>query len=220
MKPAARCGVEDAPLTSASERGRVPAWTPAVESSLTSQIRRVGTLAFALLALPAALAAQSPRPSPVRAPAAAPTRDEARAMMAELHGIATRLQAVHARAMRTGDLAATQTALMRDIKAAMERQDPQLPALATRVQAMEGEARAAQARNDAARVQTLAREFATIRGRFMRAQQAVMQQPAIAARARAFDDRLHRQMVAADPQTDQLLARSRQLQARLQRRVQ
>jgi hypothetical protein len=183
---------------------------------LTSKIRRVGTLAFALLALPAALAAQSPRPSPVRAPAAAPTREESRALMAELQTIATRLQGIHSRAMRAGDLAATQTALMRDIKTAMERQDPQLPALATRVQAMEGEARAAQARNDAARVQTLAREFAAIRGRFMRAQQAVMQQPAIAARARAFDDRLHRQMLAADPQTDQLLARSRQLQARLQ----
>jgi hypothetical protein len=140
-------------------------------------------------------------------------------MMTELQTIATRLQTIHSRAMRTGDLATTQATLMRDIKAAMERQDPQLPRLAERVKVMETEARNAQSRNDAARIQALAREFTTIQQRFMRAQQAVMQQPAIAQRARAFDDRLHRQMVAADPQTDQLLARSRQLQASLQRAV-
>jgi cell division protein FtsB len=164
------------------------------------------------------MSAQS-RPTVARAsaPAAAPSREQARAMMTELQTIATRLQTIHARAMSTGDLAATQTALMRDIKTAMERQDPQLPQLATRVKAMEAEARTAQERKDAPRMQALAREFATIQGRFMRAQQSVMKQPAIAARARAFDDRLHRQMVAADPQTDQLLARSRQLQASLQR---
>ncbi|MBD0320524.1 MAG: hypothetical protein ICV87_09340 [Gemmatimonadetes bacterium] len=187
---------------------------------MTSHTRRAGVLAFALVALPAALAAQAAaRPAVARAsvPAATPSREQARAMMSELQTIAARLQGIHARAMRTGDLAATQTALMRDIKTAMERQDPGLPQLATRVKAMEVEARTAQERRDTPRVQALAREFATIQGRFMRAQQAVMKQPAIAARARAFDDRLHRQMLAADPQTDQLLARSRQLQASLQR---
>ena len=177
-------------------------------------------LAFALVALPAVLSAQAAaRPGVTRAsvPAATPTREQARAMMTELQTIATRLQNIHSRAMRTGDLAATQTTLMRDIKTAMERQDPGLPALADRVKALETEARTAQERKDTPRVQAIAREFATIQSRFMRAQQAVMKQPAIAARARAFDDRLHRQMLAADPQTDQLLARSRQLQASLQR---
>ena len=178
-------------------------------------------LAFAIVSLPAALFAQAPRPTVARtsAPAAAPTREQARAMMSELQVIAARLQTIHSQAMSSGNLAATQTTLMRDIKAAMERQDPQLPRLADRVKAMENEAAAAQSRNDAARTRALAQEFTTIQQRFMRAQQAVMQQPAIAQRARAFDDRLHRQMVAVDPQTDQLLARSRQLQATLQRAV-
>lgn len=185
---------------------------------MNSHTRRAGVLAFALIALPAALSAQTrPTPTRVAAPAATPSREQARAMMAELRTIAARLQGIHSRAMRTGDLSATQATLMRDIKAAMERQDPELPRLATRVKAMEAEARAAEARNDVARKQALAREFATIQGRFMRAQQTVMKQPDIARRASAFDARLHRQMVAADPQTDQLLARSRQLQAGLQR---
>lgn len=186
---------------------------------MTSHTRRAGALAFALAALPAALSAQArPTATRVAAPAAAaPTREQSRAQMAELRTIAARLQGIHSRAMRSGDLTATQETLMRDIKAAMERQDPELPRLATRVKAMEAEARAAESRNDAARKQALAREFAAIQARFMRAQQTVMRQPDIARRARAFDDRLHRQMVAADPQTDQLLARSRQLQASLQR---
>ena len=175
-------------------------------------------LAFATVALPAALAAQAARPTVARASAPA-TPAASQAMMTELRTIAARLQSIHSRAMRAGDLASTQAALMRDIKTAMERQDPELPRLADRVKAMETEASSAQTRNDAARMQALAREFATIQQRFMRAQQSVMRQPAIAQRARAFDDRLHRQMVAADPQTDQLLARSRELQARLQRVV-
>ncbi|HEX8212764.1 MAG TPA: hypothetical protein VF584_21495 [Longimicrobium sp.] len=185
---------------------------------MTSHTRRAGVLAFTLAALPAALSAQArPTAARVAAPAATPTREQSQAQMAELRSIAARLQGIHARAMRAGDLTATQTTLMRDIKAAMERQDPELPRLATRVKAMEAEARTAEARNDVARKRALAREFATIQSRFMRAQQTVMRQPDIARRARAFDDRLHRQMVAADPQTDQLLARSRQLQASLQR---
>lgn len=185
---------------------------------MTSLTRRAGVLAFAIVSIPAALAAQAPRPTVSRTSTpAAPSREAARAMMTELQTIAQRLQTIHTRAMSSGNLASTQSVLMRDIKAAMERQDPQLPRLAERVKAMETEATAAQARRDAARTQALAREFTTIQQRFMRAQQAVMQQPAIAARARAFDERLHRQMVAVDPQTDQLLARSRQLQASLQR---
>ena len=185
---------------------------------MTSHTRRAGVLAFSLVALPAVLSAQT-RPTATRvvAPAATPSREQSRAQMAELRTIAARLQGIHARAMRTGDLTATQATLMRDIKAAMERQDPELPRLATRVKAMEAEARTAEARNDVARKQALAREFTTIQSRFMRAQQTVMRQPDIARRASAFDAHLHRQMVAADPQTDQLLARSRQLQASLQR---
>lgn len=185
---------------------------------MTSHTRRAGALAFALAVFPMALSAQArPTATRVAAPAANPSREQSRAQMAELRTIAARLQGIHARAMRTGDLTATQATLMRDIKAAMERQDPELPRLATRVKAMEAEARAAETRNDGPRKQALAREFTAIQARFMRAQQTVMRQPDIARRARAFDYRLHRQMVAADPQTDQLLARSRQLQASLQR---
>ncbi len=182
---------------------------------MTRHTRRAVSLAFALAALPAALHAQNGRTAalPGGTQAAAPASRQA--VVAELRSIAQRLQGIHSRAMRTGDLAATQTALMRDIKTAMERQDPELPQLAERVKAMETEARALQGPANAPRRQALAREFATIRERFMRAQQAVMQQPAIAQRARAFDDRLHRAMVAADPQTDQLLARSRLLEATL-----
>jgi len=188
---------------------------------LTSLTRRAGLLAIVVLVIPAALGAQA-RPATARVPGASQpttTRDEARAWMTELQGISQRLQAAHNRAMQDPQLSSTQAALMRDIKTAMERQDPQLPQLAERVRALEAEARAAQGRNDAARVQTLTREFATIRQRFMRAQQSVLQQPAIAQRARAFDARLHSRLIEVEPRTDQLLARSKELQERIRQAV-
>ncbi|HYW05702.1 MAG TPA: hypothetical protein VE913_02030 [Longimicrobium sp.] len=188
---------------------------------MTSLTLRAGLLAMIVLVFPAALGAQA-RPAAARVPRAnqaTTTRDEARAMMTELQGISQRLQAAHSRAMQDPQLSSTQATLMRDIKTAMERQDPQLPQLAERVRVLEAEARAAQGRNDAARVQTLTREFATIRQRFMRAQQSVLQQPAIAQRARAFDARLHARLIQVEPQTDQLLARSKQLQERIRQAV-
>jgi hypothetical protein len=135
--------------------------------------------------------------------------------MTELQSITARLQAAHNRAMQDVTMRNTQLALARDLKAAMEQLDPELPSLAERVRRMEEEARAAQERGDVSRVQTLTREFAQIRQRFMRAQTQAMRSPELAQRARAFDDQLHRRMIAAEPMTDQLLARSRELQERL-----
>lgn len=177
---------------------------------------RAGLVVLAAMALPGHAAAQT-RAVTARAPgtAEAPSREEARSSLTELQGITARLQAAHNRAMEDAALRTAQQALARDVKAAMERLDPELPALADRVRRMEEEARAAQERGDAPRVQALTRDFAQIRQRFMRAQTQALQQPELAERARAFDELLHRRMLAAEPLTDQLLARSRELQERL-----
>jgi hypothetical protein len=188
------------------------------EMPLSRNTVRATLVVMAGLALPQALGAQQTHAITARVPgsdAAAPSREEARAAMAELQSITARLQTAHNRAMEDAGMRGTQQALARDIKAAMELADPELPELADRVRRMEEEARGAQERGDVGRVQTLTREFALIRQRFMRAQTQALQTPDLAQRARAFDEQLHRRMLAAEPQTDQLLARSRELQERL-----
>ena len=170
--------------------------------------------------IPATLGAQAgPRAVNARAavpPAGAATAN-AREWMAELQRIQARLQQVHNQVMQDAALRTTQEAFMRDVKAAMLRVDPGLDALATRVQGMQQQAAAAQQRRDLRTLQQLNADLGPIQQRFMRAQQQVMQQPAIAARARRIESQLHQRMLAVEPQTDQLLERGRGLQARLVR---
>jgi len=165
--------------------------------------------------VPAALAAQTPRPVAARATPQTSATANARAWMAELQQIQGRLQAAHNRVMQDAQLRGEQEALFRDVKAALQRADPGLDALARRVESMQAEAADAVQRGDRARVQQLNAELVPIQQRFMRAQQAVMRQPAIAQRSAALEQRLHARMLQMEPETDRLLARGRELQGRL-----
>jgi len=167
--------------------------------------------------IPAGVAAQAARPVNARAsvPAAAPATANVREWAAELERIKARLQTVHNQVMQDAALRRSQETFMRDVKAAMLRVDPGLDALATRVQGMQEQAVAAQQRGDARTLQQLEAELAPIQQRFMRAQQQVMQQPGIAARARQIETQLHQRMLQVEPNTDRLLERGRSLQARL-----
>ena len=104
---------------------------------------------------------------------------------------------------------------MRDVKAAMQRQDPGLDALARRVEQMQAEGTAAQQRGERARVQQLQTELLRIQQRFAQAQQQVMQQPAIKQRARQIEQQLHAAMLRVEPETDRLMARGKELNDRL-----
>jgi hypothetical protein len=184
---------------------------------LTNRIVSAAVMTAALV-LPSGLAAQAARPVNARAAtpaarAAAPAG--AREMMAELQRIQVRLQAVHNQVMQDAQLRTAQEAFMRDVKAAMLRADPGLDALATRVQGMQQQAAAAQQRGDVRALQQLQAQLAPIQERFMRAQQSVMQQPAIAARARTLEAQLHQRMLRVEPETDRLIERGKSLQARL-----
>lgn len=177
----------------------------------------------AALFLPAALVAQARTPSlgtarPVNARATVPAASSdasAREMMAEMQRIQARLQAVHNQVMQDPALRTTQEAFMRDVKAAMLRVDPGLDALARRVEGMQQQVVAAQQRRDTRALQQLSTELAPIQQRFLRAQEQVMRQPAIATRARQIEAQLHTRMLRVEPETDHLLERGKQLQARL-----
>ncbi len=183
---------------------------------------RAALVALSLVVLPAALAAQQ-RPVPQRTSAprsGAPTLTAAEREMqgwyTELMQIGARLQRAQARAMQDPQLRSSYEALGRDMKAAMVRADPSLAGLEERAQAMEAEARSARQAGDQARLMRLMQSAQQIQGRVMAAQQKVVQsQPALATRARTFEQQLRRKMIEVEPQTMALLERGKALQGKL-----
>lgn len=182
---------------------------------MTHRFSRTAALAAVLL-VPAALPAQAARPVGARsASPSAVTEATARQWITELQQIQARLQAVHNRVMQDPQLRNEQETLMRDVKAAMQRLDPGLDALAARVEGMQAEAASAVQRGDRVRLQQLNEQLIPIQQRFTRAQLQVMQQPGIRQRAAALEQKLHARMLAVDPETDRLINRGRELQGRL-----
>lgn len=179
-------------------------------------IRLTRAAVAAALTLPAALHSQ--RAHPVDARATVPgvaTESTARAWLAELQQIQARLQAAHNRVMQDGQIRGQQDAFMRDVKAAMLRADPGLDALATRVEAMQGQAVTAQQHGDRQQLQRLNTDLVGIQQRFLRAQQTVMRQPGLSQRALQLEQTLHTRMLQVEPATDRLLARGKALQGLL-----
>ena len=145
---------------------------------MTIRLTRAAAVAVALT-FPAALHSQRVRAVDARATLpASPMETSARAWYTELQQIQARLQAAHNRVMQDGQVRGQQEAFMRDVKAAMLRVDPGLDALASRVEAMQGQAATAQQRGDRQQLQRLNTDLVAIQQRFIRAQQAVMRQPA------------------------------------------
>ena len=178
--------------------------------------RRAAVLATAFVLAPSLLAAQA-RPMGTRAPGSAATPEAVRGWLTELEQIGERLQAAHSRVSQDAELQRTQEALMRDMKTAMLRVDPELDRVEARARAIVGEMNLASQRNDRAAYQRLAGELGQLRQRVVRAEGTVMQQPTIAQRARSYEAMLRRKMTAQEPRFEQLLERSRELQTRLQR---
>ena len=99
--------------------------------------------------------------------------------------------------------------------AACRLSDPELPALAVRLRAMEDDAVRARTEGDTAAFRALVEERAEIRERFMRAREAAMRRPDLAARIRTYEERLRARMSQVEPALDSLLLRGELLQTRL-----
>lgn len=179
--------------------------------------------AFAIVfAAPTGLAAQAQ--SSVMARAASPSaasEANARAWYSELQRIGARLQAAHNRVMQQNpQLRTAQESFFRDVQAAMQRQDPGLDAIAARIPAMQQEGAAAMRRGDRARLAQLNTDMARIQERFAAAQRAVLAQPALKRRAAEIERQLHTYMLQAEPETDRLMDRGKELQQRLMQATQ
>jgi hypothetical protein len=188
---------------------------------LVATIRRASALAVFVTLTPLAAAAQV-RPMATEVPssrslAPAPTaRESVINWYGELQSISGHLQRVHDRALQDPALRQARDRLMAGIQQAMDRADPELPRLYTRVGQIQQEMDAARTRNDPARFQALEMEQAQIQARFMRVRGTVLRQPEIARQARAYEEQLRRRMIQIEPLTENLLSRSTELQRLLQ----
>lgn len=181
--------------------------------------RRSMLLAFAFVALPAGLVAQQrdARPSPVsaRRPAPAKRPPEAQAWLSELQVLNAKLEAIQARALQDPQLMAAQQSLGGTIKAAMSRIDPMLEQNVARGRQLQQQALAARQKGDQATLNQLAGEMQAIQQRFFTVQQQVVQEPALAAQLKSFQDRVQKKMTSLDATTPGMIARFGELQGKL-----
>jgi hypothetical protein len=188
---------------------------------LVATIRRAAALAVVFAITPLAAAAQV-RPMSTEVPAtrvlapAPGARESVINWYGELQSISAHMQRVHDRALADPALRGARDRLMRIIQDAMDRADPELPRLFTRMGQIQAEMDAARTRSDAPRFQALEMEQAQIQARFMRVRSTVLRQADIARQARGYEEQLRQRMIQIEPLTENLLSRSGQLQRLLQ----
>ena len=184
-------------------------------------IRRAAALAVVFALAPLAAAAQvrpmaSEVPSVRKLAPAAGARESVINWYGELQSISAHMQRVHDRALADPALRTARDRLMRIIQDAMDRADPELPRLFTRMGQIQAEMDGARTRGDAPRFQALEMEQAQIQARFMRVRSTVLRQTDIARQARGYEELLRQRMIQVEPLTENLLSRSTQLQRLLQ----
>jgi hypothetical protein len=188
---------------------------------LAAIVRRAWTLAAFVTLAPLAAGAQvrtmsAEVPAARKASPVTDARESVISLYGELQSISGHLQRVHERALQDGSLRLARDQLMRAVQQAMDEEDPELPRLFVRAGQIAGEMQGAQQRGDAARYQALEHERAQLQARFMRVRATVMRQPEIARQSRAYEEQLRGRMIQIEPLTENLLARSRELQRQVQ----
>jgi len=158
---------------------------------------RPSLLAMALLAAPVGLAAQE-------APAEPQQQTEAQQ-------IQSRLQEIQARALQDPALVAAQDSIGTELVATMERVDPSYKAQAERAETLKSEVAAAQEAKDNAKLNQLAAEATQLQQGLAAARERAMQDPQMAARIKAFQERIVAKMVEVDPETQTLLGRLQEM---------
>jgi hypothetical protein len=143
------------------------------------------------------------------------TAENVQAWFGELGEIHEQLEEIQVKALQDPELSAAQAELGEQIKQAMEQADPMLAEKLARMETMEQEAAAAQQTGNTAKLMELGAEAEGIQRQFLAAQEKALEQPAIAARVTAFQQHLERKMSEVNPDTQKLIARFRELEARL-----
>lgn len=140
---------------------------------------------------------------------------EAQEMITELQQIQATLQPIHQEAMQHPEIQAAQQELGAEIQSAMVEVDPETPERMARLQALMQEGQAAQQEEDRAKLNEIAAEAQVIEQQLQAAEAAAIQKPEIAPKVEAFQEDLLEKMVEINPETETLIERARELDARL-----
>jgi hypothetical protein len=175
-----------------------------------SSVLLIALLVGGLLGANPLAAQQAPQAAAARA-----TTENVQAWFGELEQIHEQLEEIQIRALQDPELSAAQAELGEQIKDAMERADPSLPERLARMEHMEEEAAVAQQTGNTAKLLELGAEAEGIQRQFLTAQEKALEQPEIAARVTAFQRTLERKMIELNPETQGLISRFRELEARL-----
>lgn len=188
---------------------------------------RAALLAALVASAPAALDAQqrpsapASRPAAKQQPAAAAQQPAAdvQAWFAELQSIDQRLQTVQMKALQDPALDSVRQSLGAQIEAAVVKADPSLANLPEQVSTLQAKFQQAQQAGDQAAIQKLNAEAQALEARFMKAREAALSEPNLAARAQRFQNDLEKKMIALEPEMPKLLARGKELQAKIEQAV-
>ncbi len=168
------------------------------------------------LVLGAILAAPSVGLAQQAGQSAPPTQQDVEAWITEYEGIHRQLQGIQQRALEDPDLNAAQLALGAQIRTAMEAEDPTLAEHLTRAESLEGELQTAQQTGNTQRIAELLAEAQSIEEHFFAVQQVVVAKADIASAIGAFQTRLEQKMSEVDPNAPTLIARFKELEAKLE----
>jgi len=164
---------------------------------------RIVFLAFAALALPAAVSAQTtPAPAPP-----APAQQPAANPQAEIQQIQQRLAQLQQQALADSAVKAAEATFGADLMAAMQALDPTTQAKVARGEALNQEVEAARAANDNARLTALATEAQGLQTFFNELRPRALATPEMQEKRRAFLAVLLARMNQIDPQAQTLVTR-------------
>jgi predicted nucleic acid-binding Zn-ribbon protein len=187
---------------------------------------RAALLAALVASAPAALHAQqrpsapSSRPAAQKpAPAAQQPAADVQAWVTELQSIDQQLQGIQMRALQDPALDSARQSVGAQIEAAVIRADASLAGLPAQVSTLQAKLQQAQQAGDQATYQQLVGQAQALEARFLKAREKALADPELAARVQRFQNDLEKKMTALEPGMPKLLARGKELQAKIEQAV-
>jgi hypothetical protein len=154
-------------------------------------------------------------PAPARAQNAAEVPAEVQQWIQEIQQVQAQLEPLQARALEEEGLKAEQEQVVKALRDQMVAADPENEGRLVRMEAILEEAAIAQQAGDTDKLAELTTEASSLQPQIQAAQQAALAHPSVQPRIAAFQENLHKRIVAIDPAAQGLLDRVAELQARV-----
>ena len=160
----------------------------------------------------------APAPAPgQQAPGQAELPDSVQQMIQDFRGLQNRLASLQDSALQRSDqLQERQAEIQESIQTAITESNPELEEDIARMEELQQEMREAQQAQNRERMMQLSMEAGQIRSQLQSAQADVMERPAIQEDIESFQNELLDEMIAIEPQTEELIAQLESLSDRFQ----